>query len=158
MLIYMSMNKIKDTLKDVLPVPLPDPKIDKGLEVELPAGLTLKELEHSTTAQIDEKIKAEGAAIGYAGMVKLAAGHGKTPAGTQYHACAFLLDRAKELEGGSNEDAQERLKELPAETLMELINTVAEKVKLSAASDLPPIDVECTTDSAVHKTPEDIPS
>lgn len=124
--------------------PEPDPTVDKGRAVTLPAGLTLLELQNLPASEIDEKIKAQAAGIGYAGMLKLAAGHGKTPAGTQFHACAFLLNRAAELEREAKEDTNlsARLRSLPREQLVELIDSYERKALNASLTGQRPIDVE----------------
>lgn len=122
---------------ETAPVPLaPDPEKDEGRGFELPAGLTLADLQNLNASQIDDKIKAQGAGVGYAGMLKLAAGHGKTPAGAQYQACAFLLNRAGELaeNEAADKDLGGRLRALPREDLLNLIS-VYEKKALQNASD-----------------------
>lgn len=113
---------------------------------ELPPGLTVEKMQKCTTAEIDALIKEFGAGIGYANMIKLASGHGKTPAGTQYLCCAFLLNRAQELEDQAQQNASvaAKLRNLPTDKLYKLIAQLEEQEQLA-----PPIDVEL-----VHETPE----
>lgn len=104
--------------------PAPDPLKDEGREVLLPVGLSLAELQSLSSSDIDDKIKQQGAGIGYAGILKLAAGHGKTPAGTQLNACAFLLNRAAELADRekTDKDLSDGLRGMPRAALQEFVD------------------------------------
>lgn len=115
-------------------------KPDK-IEGKLPAGLTIDELKNLSSAEIDRKIKEQGAGIGYAGMIALALGAG--PAGTRYHACAFLMNRAAELadRDAADRDIGARLRSLPREELLQLIEHYEEKASKSAIHSLTVIDV-----------------
>lgn len=65
--------------------------------VAIPDCLTEQELSTLTPAQIDERIKSFGSALGYSALIKMAAGHGEVSQGAQQKAAEFLVERAEHL-------------------------------------------------------------
>lgn len=66
--------------------------------VDLPAGLSERDLIKLSSGEIDQIIQQAGPVVGYAAMIRLAAGAGGTPPATQFHAAKFLIERAAALE------------------------------------------------------------
>lgn len=61
--------------------------------VKIPARLTEEHLIAMAAPEIEALLAVEGKAVGIAAMVKLAAGIGETPPGTQFAAAKFLIER-----------------------------------------------------------------
>lgn len=121
-----------------------------GRVITLPEGLKLDDLRDLTSAQIDAKIKEQGAGIGYAAIIALAAGKGGTPPGTQLRAAEFLVDRGSELEreGGADGDLPGRLRALPRKELVELIQVIEQKALEGAVNGQSVIDVVPVDDAS----------
>lgn len=114
-----------------------------GRTVPLPDGLTLEGLQKLSSAEIDAKIREQGAGIGYAAIIALAAGKGGTPSSTQLAAAKFLLDRAAAIEAADNADNDilARMRRLPRAQLVQFIDAL-ERDALAKAIETKPMPVE----------------
>lgn len=102
-----------------------------GRVLEIPAGLTEHDLLHLPVDEVQRRLKESGAAFGMAVMVKLAAGHGKTPSGVQFASAKFLIEQGiteidKDKETGRDE-RMNILRNQSAEFLGELVKELEKK-------------------------------
>lgn len=91
--------------------------------VRLPAGLSEQELARLTPDEIDLLVRQAGPVVGYASLMKLAAGVAGTPANTQFHAAKLLVERAAELDAAAKADrgTVDALRNLSHDQLQRLI-------------------------------------
>lgn len=110
-------------LDDVL-APQDSAKPDySGRTLALPPGLTLDDLEKLSPDQLNKKIQEVGPAVGYAALLKMAAGLGGVAAGVQFHAAKFMAEvgetlKDKDAAAASNGDL---IKGLKREELVALV-------------------------------------
>lgn len=76
-----------------------------GRTLQLPPGLTLTDLEKMTPEQLNKKIQEVGPAVGYAALLKMAAGLGGVAAGVQFHAAKFMAEVGETLKDKAEDKA-----------------------------------------------------
>lgn len=106
----------------------------QGRVIPLPAGLTLADLQRMNPKEIDRIIKTQGAGIGWAAILALAAGVAGTPSNVQNSAAQALVKRAAELNERDDKDADimEQLRTLDHDQLLLLIQTIKSNPALLA--------------------------
>lgn len=106
--------------------------------VDIPEGLSEHDLVQLSPTEIEARIKKIGPAIGYAGMIKMAAGAGDTPPNTQFHAAKFLIERTDTLD--EKDRAQQGAWGLDSMTIEQLRRTSDELQR--QLDSLPPPDID----------------
>lgn len=71
--------------------------------VDVPEGLAVQDLARLSPDEIDQIIRRAGPAVGYAALIKLAAGAGGVPPQVQCAAAGKLIERAAALEAAAQD-------------------------------------------------------
>lgn len=120
--------KLIENPENVPPAQFPEikPRVVLGRKMDIPVGLALDDLSKLTPDELDRTMQSLGPALGYAVLVRMAAGEGETPAGAQVNAAQFLVQNGEALraKAAGGESVMEKLRSMNAASLVQLIEAL----------------------------------